>query len=171
MSAGASRGASAIAPQPALAPSPQPRPDPTARAQPPGLVEQGGQNWTPIGGQICAPIDSHVGFFIFRANPPLLYAGYAGQPRYLRRAQSNNGLNPIAKERGEFEKTLAKSGIKVQWLGPFPNHAPTLLVVTGGSADFNFGDSTTPALAAIITGSPLVFTQFMVYEPRTTACC
>src|SRR2546427_13153861 len=57
MTAGASRAAPTIAPQPALAPSPQPRPAPTARALPPGLVEQGGQNWTPIGGQIWAPID------------------------------------------------------------------------------------------------------------------
>jgi sulfonate transport system substrate-binding protein len=79
------------------------------------------------------------------------------------------GLNLIAKERGEFEKQLAKDGIKVEWLGPFPNHAPTLQAVTGGSADFSFGGSTTPALAAIIAGSPLVFTQFVVYEPRTTA--
>jgi sulfonate transport system substrate-binding protein len=80
-----------------------------------------------------------------------------------------SGLNLIAKERGEFEKALAKDGIKVEWLGPFPNHAPTLQAVTGGSADFSFGGSTTPALAAIIAGSPLVFTQFVVYEPRTTA--
>ncbi|MBR0897286.1 NrtA/SsuA/CpmA family ABC transporter substrate-binding protein [Bradyrhizobium tropiciagri] len=80
-----------------------------------------------------------------------------------------SGLNLIAKERGEFEKLLAKDGIKVEWLGPFPNHAPTLQAVTGGSADFSFGGSTTPALAAIIAGSPLVFTQFVVYEPRTTA--
>jgi sulfonate transport system substrate-binding protein len=79
------------------------------------------------------------------------------------------GLNLIAKERGEFEKLLARDGIKVEWLGPFPNHAPTLQAVTGGSADFSFGGSTTPALAAIIAGSPLVFTQFVVYEPRTTA--
>src|SRR5260370_42699416 len=57
MIAGASRAAPTIAPQPALAASPQPRPAPTARALPPGLVEQGGQNWTPIGGQICKPID------------------------------------------------------------------------------------------------------------------
>jgi sulfonate transport system substrate-binding protein len=64
---------------------------------------------------------------------------------------------------------LTKDGIKVEWLGPFPNHAPTLQAVTGGSADFSFGGSTTPALAAIIAGSPLVFTQFVVYEPRTTA--
>jgi len=80
-----------------------------------------------------------------------------------------SGLNMIAKERGEFAKLLAKDGIKVEWLGPFPNHAPTLQAVTGGSADFSFGGSTTPALAAIIAGSPLVFTQFVVYEPRTTA--
>ncbi|WP_316232421.1 NrtA/SsuA/CpmA family ABC transporter substrate-binding protein [Bradyrhizobium sp. SZCCHNR1051] len=80
-----------------------------------------------------------------------------------------SGLNLIAKERGEFQKLLAKDGIKVEWLGPFPNHAPTLQAVTGGTADFSFGGSTTPALAAIIAGSPLVFTQFVVYEPRTTA--
>lgn len=80
-----------------------------------------------------------------------------------------SGLNLVAKERGEFEKVLARDGIKVEWLGPFPNHAPTLQAVTGGSADFSFGGSTTPALAAIIAGSPLVFTQFVVYEPRTTA--
>jgi sulfonate transport system substrate-binding protein len=79
------------------------------------------------------------------------------------------GLNLIAKERGEFEKLLARDNIKVEWLGPFPNHAPTMQAVTGGSADFSFGGSTTPALAAIIAGSPLVFTQFVVYEPRTTA--
>jgi sulfonate transport system substrate-binding protein len=80
-----------------------------------------------------------------------------------------SGLNLIAKERGEFEKVLAKDGIKVEWLGPFPNHAPTMQAVVGGSADFSFGGSTTPALAAIIAGSPLVFTQFVVYEPGTTA--
>ncbi|MGY4309592.1 sulfonate transport system substrate-binding protein [Bradyrhizobium sp. USDA 4369] len=80
-----------------------------------------------------------------------------------------SGLNLIAKERGEFEKLLARDGIKVEWLGPFPNHAPTLQAVTGGTADFSFGGSTTPALAAIIAGSPLVFTQFIVYVPRTTA--
>jgi hypothetical protein len=33
----------------------------------------------------------------------------------------------------------------------------------------NCAISTAPALAAIIAGSPLVFTQFVVYEPRTTA--
>ncbi len=80
-----------------------------------------------------------------------------------------SGFGLIAKERGELDRTLAKEGIKVEWLGPFPNHAPTLQAVTGGTADFSFGGSTTPALAAIIAGSPLVFTQFLVYDPRTTA--
>jgi sulfonate transport system substrate-binding protein len=80
-----------------------------------------------------------------------------------------SGLNLIAKERGAFDKLLAQDGVKVEWLGPFPNHAPTLQAVTGGSADFSFGGSTTPALAAIIAGSPLVFTQFVVADPRTTA--
>jgi sulfonate transport system substrate-binding protein len=80
-----------------------------------------------------------------------------------------SGLNLVAKERGEFDKLLAKDGIRVEWLGPFPNHAPTMQAVVGGSADFSFGGSTTPALAALIAGSPLVFTQFVVYEPRTTA--
>jgi sulfonate transport system substrate-binding protein len=78
-------------------------------------------------------------------------------------------LTFIAKERGELEKTLARDGIKVEWIGPFPNHAPTLQAVTGGSADLSFGGSTTPALAAIIAGSPLLFTQFFTYKPRTTA--
>lgn len=79
------------------------------------------------------------------------------------------GLPLLAKERGEFEKTLAKDDIKVEWIGPFPNHAPSLQAVTGGSADFSFGGSTTPALAAMIAGSPLVFANFCVVDPRSTA--
>ena len=79
------------------------------------------------------------------------------------------GLPLIAKERGAFAQLLAKDEIKVEWVGPFPNHAPSIQAVTGGSADFSFGGSTTPALAAIIAGSPLVFAQFGVVEPRTTA--
>ena len=55
--AGASRAVATITKPPALAPSPQPRPAPTARALPSGLVAQGGQNCTPIRGQICKPID------------------------------------------------------------------------------------------------------------------
>lgn len=79
------------------------------------------------------------------------------------------GLSYLAKERGELEKRLADEDIRVEWIGPFPNHAPTMQAVTGGTADYAFGGSTTPALAAILAGSPLVFTQFFIYEPRTTA--
>lgn len=41
--------------------------------------------------------------------------------------------------------------------------------MVGDSAELSFGGSTTPALAAIIAGSPLVFSLFTVVEPRTTA--
>src|SRR5205823_6568578 len=58
MTAGASKAAPTTIQQPALVPSPQPRPAPTGRALPPNLAAQGGQNWTPIRGQIWAPIDN-----------------------------------------------------------------------------------------------------------------
>jgi sulfonate transport system substrate-binding protein len=87
----------------------------------------------------------------------------------VRLTWGRGGLPALAKTRGEFEKLLARDGIKVQWIGPFPNHAPSLQAVTGGSADFGFGGSTTPALAAMLAGSPLVFTQFAIVEPRSTA--
>ena len=40
-----------------------------------------------------------------------------------------SGLPVIAKERGEFAKTLAKDNIKIEWTGPFANHAPTIQAV------------------------------------------
>ena len=98
---------------------------------------------------------------------PVLAAGRTTDT--LRLTWGYFGLTYIAKERGELEKRLAGDGIKVEWVGPFPNHAPTMQAVTGGTADYAFGGSTTPALAAILAGSPLVFTQFLIYEPRTTA--
>ncbi|AWN55236.1 NrtA/SsuA/CpmA family ABC transporter substrate-binding protein [Methylobacterium sp. 17Sr1-1] len=87
----------------------------------------------------------------------------------VRLGWGRGGLPLIARERGEFEKGLADQGITVKWVGPFPNHAPSLQAVVGGSADFGFWGSTTPALAAIIAGSPLVFTNYNVYSPRSTA--
>ena len=103
------------------------------------------------------------------ASTVALAAGSSRNTDTVRLAWGKGGLPGIARTRGEFEKTLARDGIKVQWVGPFPNHAPSLQAVTGGSADFGFGGSTTPALAAMIAGSPLVFTQFAVVEPRSTA--
>ena len=87
----------------------------------------------------------------------------------VRVTYGRGGLPLLAKERGEFEKLLARDNIKVQWIGPFPNHAPSLQAVTGNSADFGFWGSSTPALAAMIAGSPLAFTHFGIYEPRSTA--
>jgi sulfonate transport system substrate-binding protein len=115
---------------------------------------------------------------------PLVAAGTLGSPSasaqsgtktpgrktdLVRVTYGRGGLPLLAKERGEFVKILAKDGIKVQWVGPFPNHAPSLQAVTGGSADFGFWGSSTPALAAVIAGSPLAFTHFAIYEPRSTA--
>jgi sulfonate transport system substrate-binding protein len=79
------------------------------------------------------------------------------------------GLSLIAKQRGVFAKTLAAQGIKVEWVGPFPNHAPSIQAVVGDSADFGFWGSTTPALAGMLAGSPIVFNSFEVYSPRSTA--
>lgn len=79
------------------------------------------------------------------------------------------GLSLIAKQRGVFEKTLTAQGIQVEWVGPFPNHAPSIQAVVGNSADFGFWGSTTPALAGMLAGSPIVFNTFQVYAPRSTA--
>ena len=80
-----------------------------------------------------------------------------------------NGLPLLAKQRGDFARRLGQDGIKVEWVGPFPAHAPSIQSVVGGSADMSFGGSSTPALAALVAGSPLLFTQFVVVDPRTTA--
>jgi sulfonate transport system substrate-binding protein len=100
---------------------------------------------------------------------PARGAGLGRDTDTVRLTWGFGGLPLIAKERGEFAKTLAKDNIKVEWVGPFPNHAPSIQAVVGGSADFSFGGSTTPALAAILAGSPLVFALFAVVEPRTTS--
>jgi len=119
-----------------------------------------------------------LGASLLAAGASIGSAGYAqtgaakGSSRktdLVRVTYGRGGLPLLAKERGEFEQILAKDGIKVKWIGPFPNHAPSLQAVTGGSADFGFWGSSTPALAAIIAGSPLVFTHFAIYEPRSTA--
>ena len=106
----------------------------------------------------------------------LLPARAAEPPRKLTRNTDTvrigwgyGALPDIARQRGVFEKTLAAKNIKVEWIGPFPNHAPSIQAVVGGSADFGFWGSTTPALAAMLAGSPIVFTAFDVYSPRSTA--
>ncbi|RSD12006.1 aliphatic sulfonate ABC transporter substrate-binding protein [Amycolatopsis eburnea] len=75
----------------------------------------------------------------------------------------------VPKSRGVLEKTLKDQGIAVEWVGPFPNHAPTLQAVVGGTADFSFGGSTTPADQAILSGADLVYVAWAASTPRTTA--
>ncbi|MET0967642.1 MAG: NrtA/SsuA/CpmA family ABC transporter substrate-binding protein [Tardiphaga sp.] len=127
--------------------------------------------WTPSRRDLITAAMAGVGAYagLNFLEPDSAYADAGRKTDKVRLTWGYFGLTLIAKERGELEKALANDGIKVEWLGPFPNHAPTLQAVTGDSADFGFGGSTTPALAAIIAGSPLVFTQFVLYEPRTTA--
>ena len=92
---------------------------------------------------------STVGFYsdvklirkIKEENPGLKIA-FVGPHGHIKPEETLNASEDIDfVVRGEFEKLLAKDGIKVEWLGPFPNHAPTLQAVTGGSADFSFGSS------------------------------
>jgi sulfonate transport system substrate-binding protein len=75
----------------------------------------------------------------------------------------------VAKTRGVLEKTLKDQGITVDWVGPFPNHAPSLQAVVAGSADFSFGGSSTPADQAILSGADLVYAAWAASTPHTTA--
>ncbi|WP_219211079.1 NrtA/SsuA/CpmA family ABC transporter substrate-binding protein [Variovorax boronicumulans] len=86
----------------------------------------------------------------------------------VRLAYSRGVLSHIARERGELQKTLAAKDIKVEWVGPFPNLAPAIQAMVGGSTDFAFWGSAAPALASTIAGTPLVFTQFDDRTPRSS---
>src|SRR5260370_2149026 len=102
MTAGDSKAALTLTPQPALAPSPQPRPAPTARALPPGLVAQVGQNWTPIVGQNWMPIDSLVFSLMYKRYIGVLGAGggrkgYPARDAYERLRASISGGNLAAR--------------------------------------------------------------------------
>ncbi len=79
------------------------------------------------------------------------------------------GSSSVAKIRGVFERTLAADGIHVEWIGPFPNHAPTLQAVATGTADFSFGGSSTPAAQAILSGAKISFVTWTTTLPRTTS--
>jgi sulfonate transport system substrate-binding protein len=87
----------------------------------------------------------------------------------VRLGYSSNGVTATAKNRGVFVKSLAAQGIKVTWVGPFPNHAPSIQAVEGNSADLSFGGSSTVALAAIEAGGSLKLTSFISANIRTTS--
>lgn len=116
----------------------------------------------------CAPVPVNQAAAGGQAAPAAAKPA-SGDAKTVRLTWGKGGLTLYAKTRGVFEKTLKDKGLSTEWIGPFPNHAPTLQAVTGGSADFSFGGSSTPALAAIIAGSPLVFTTLILSDPRTTA--
>jgi sulfonate transport system substrate-binding protein len=79
------------------------------------------------------------------------------------------GAISVPKTRGVFEKTLNDQGIDVEWVGPFPNHAPTLQAVSTNTADFSFGGSSTPADQALLSGNKLVYVAWAGSKPRTSA--
>jgi sulfonate transport system substrate-binding protein len=87
----------------------------------------------------------------------------------VRLGYSSNGVTATAKNRGVFVKSLAAQGINVTWVGPFPNHAPSIQAVEGNSADLSFGGSSTVALAAIEAGGSLKLTSFISANIRTTS--
>ncbi len=86
-----------------------------------------------------------------------------------RKVRLTYGTVSVAKERGVLAATLRDQGIDVEWVGPFPNHAPTLQAVAVGSADFSFGGSSTPAAQAILSGAKLSFVSWTESTPRTTS--
>jgi sulfonate transport system substrate-binding protein len=79
------------------------------------------------------------------------------------------GAISVPKTRGVFEKTLNDQGIDVEWVGPFPNHAPTLQAVATDTADFSFGGSSTPADQALLSGNKLVYVAWSSSTPRTSS--
>ena len=79
------------------------------------------------------------------------------------------GAISVPKSRGVFEQTLKDQGIDVAWVGPFPNHAPTLQAVSTNTADFSFGGSSTPADQALISGNKLVYVGWSTSTPRLSS--
>jgi sulfonate transport system substrate-binding protein len=79
------------------------------------------------------------------------------------------GAISVPKTRGVFEQTLKGQGIDVEWVGPFPNHAPTLQAVATNTADFSFGGSSTPADQALLSGNKLKFVAWSSSTPRTSS--
>jgi sulfonate transport system substrate-binding protein len=86
-----------------------------------------------------------------------------------KRVRLTHPISSVPKTRGVFEKRLAEQGLDVEWIGPFPNHAPTLQAVATDSADFSFGGSSTPAAQAILSGSKLSIVAWSRAAPRNTS--
>jgi sulfonate transport system substrate-binding protein len=79
------------------------------------------------------------------------------------------GVISVPKTRGVFVQTLKDQGIDVEWVGPFPNHAPTLQAVATNTADFSFGGSSTPADQALLSGNKLKYVAWASAKPRLSS--
>lgn len=67
----------------------------------------------------------------------------------------------LVRETGELERELAKQGISVRWLGPFPAAAPAYEALNSGSLDLTSGSSTA-FVTAIAGGVPM---SMFGYQP------
>ncbi|PRY23342.1 ABC transporter substrate-binding protein [Pseudosporangium ferrugineum] len=102
---------------------------------------------------------------------PVLAAcgGNAAEAGGRKKVRLTYGAISVPKTRGVFEKTLNDQGIDVEWVGPFPNHAPTLQAVATGTADFSFGGSSTPADQALLSGNKLTYVAWASSKPRLSS--
>jgi sulfonate transport system substrate-binding protein len=99
---------------------------------------------------------------------PVLAAcgGNAASAGGRKKVRLTYGVISVPKTRGVFVQTLKDQGIDVEWVGPFPNHAPTLQAVATNTADFSFGGSSTPADQALLSGNKLVYVAWSTSAPR-----
>lgn len=67
----------------------------------------------------------------------------------------------LVRDNGALDKELAKLGVKVTWLGPFPAAAPAYEALNGGSLDLTSGSSTA-FVTAIAGGAPM---SMFGYQP------
>lgn len=95
--------------------------------------------------------------------------GNAASASGRKKVRLTYGVISVPKTRGVFEQTLKEQGIDVEWIGPFPNHAPTLQAVATGTADFSFGGSSTPADQALLSGNKLVYVAWATTTPRLSS--
>lgn len=121
-----------------------------------------------LGGALAAGVLSPI-IAACSSGSPATTSAAGKKSTTVRLGYSSNGVTATAKNRGVFVKSLAAQGIDVTWVGPFPNHAPSIQAVVGNSADLSFGGSSTVALASIEAGGDLKLTSFISANIRTSS--
>jgi sulfonate transport system substrate-binding protein len=122
-----------------------------------------------LGGALAAGVLSPIIAACSSGSPATTSAAAGKKSTTVRLGYSSNGVTATAKNRGVFVKSLAAQDIDVTWVGPFPNHAPSIQAVVGNSADLSFGGSSTVALASIEAGGDLKLTSFISANIRTSS--